>query len=336
MTDASSIMGRIPAFLMAEKYCFYCPAIPIEYGHGAMELRHLRYFIAVAAEENVTRAATRLHISQPPLSRQLRDLEEELGFELFTRGPKSLKLTSAGKLFLVEASKILQTVDEALRVAQTLAGKQTAEIHVGYAPSLTIELLPMALRSFDTRCSGTQVRLYDLSTEEMLERLASESIDVALMIKPIASSLRGLEFRTLRKMAVCLAMHSAHPLAQTAEIGMAQICQERLVSYSKEDYPEYHQWLVKLFRKAGHVLKVGEEHDSSTSLIAAVESGRGVALVQEGFENLCGPRLKLRKLIPPPAPFVVGMAWRKGRMTKVLEHFLAAVNEVTSGKALRR
>src|SRR2546428_5308290 len=102
---------------------------------GGMELRHLRYFVAVAEEQNVTRAAARLHVSQPPLSRQIRDLEDELGIALFDRSAKSVRLTEAGRAFLAEARLVLQRAEDAVEMAQDVAGGKRGEIHVGYAPS---------------------------------------------------------------------------------------------------------------------------------------------------------------------------------------------------------
>ncbi len=136
-----------------------------------MELRHLRYFVAVAEEENVTRAAARLHVSQPPLSRQIRDLEEELGMVLFERKPQSLALTPAGRLFLPEARAVLERAEQAVAMAAALSGKGRTQIHIGYAPSLTIDILPQALRQFQAAAAGVRVRLHDMSTEEMLEGL---------------------------------------------------------------------------------------------------------------------------------------------------------------------
>src|SRR3569623_66009 len=113
-----------------------------------MELRHLRYFAAVAEEQNVTRAAARLHVSQPPLSRQIRDLEDELGVALFEHGAKSVRLTEAGRAFLPEARAALRRVEEAVQMVKAVAKGERGEIHVGYAPSLAVDLLPRALRRF--------------------------------------------------------------------------------------------------------------------------------------------------------------------------------------------
>src|SRR5580704_15409215 len=105
-----------------------------------MELRHLRYFVAVAEEENVSRAALKLRVSQPGVSRQIRDLEDEIGFSLFERSAKSLKLTDAGKVFLTEAREVLAHADEAVKKARAVSGGVTGEINIGYAPSLTVQI----------------------------------------------------------------------------------------------------------------------------------------------------------------------------------------------------
>src|SRR6185436_5643602 len=136
-----------------------------------MELRHLRYFIGVAEEENVSRAALKLHVSQPALSRQVRDLEDELGFPLLERSAKSVRLTQAGGVFLNEARAVLQRAEEAVKAARAVATGQSGELHVGYAPSLTARILPGTLRLFQAELPRLRVRLHDLSTEEMLAGL---------------------------------------------------------------------------------------------------------------------------------------------------------------------
>src|SRR5579864_3131494 len=113
-----------------------------------MELRHLKYFVAVAEEQNVTRAAARLHVSQPPLSRQMRDLEDELGVSLFEHGPKTIRLTPAGRVFLDEARAVLLRADQAIHAARASSATHQAELEVAYAPTLTVEILPAILRQF--------------------------------------------------------------------------------------------------------------------------------------------------------------------------------------------
>src|SRR5207302_3602867 len=118
----------------------------------AVELRHLRYFVAVAEMENVSRAALKLHVYQPALSRQIRDLEDEIGFSLLERTAKSVRLTDAGRAFLDNARALLQNADEAVMKARAVAGAEPTELHVGHSPRLTVEILPKILRHFTGQC----------------------------------------------------------------------------------------------------------------------------------------------------------------------------------------
>jgi DNA-binding transcriptional LysR family regulator len=270
-----------------------------------MELRHLRYFVAVAEEQNITRAAARLRVSQPPLSRQIRDLEEELGVELLTRSARAVRLTEAGRVFLGEARAVLLRADDAVRSARAVGSGASGDLDVGYAPSLAVDLLPRALQTFQEDCPGVRVRLHDLSTEELLAGVRDGDLHAALLVHPGAKALRGVSFEVLRAYPVCVAVGPAHALARSRSITLARLRTERLIGYTRADYPEYHTWLSELFE--GEIPPVSEEHDSVTSLIAAVESGRGVALVSQSLACLAGPRLKLRPLRPSPAPMRVGI-----------------------------
>ena len=296
-----------------------------------MELRHLRYFVAVAEEQNVTRAARRLHVSQPPLSRQIRDLENELGIALFEHGAKAVRLTEAGRVFLTEVRAVLQRAHEAVQIAKATANGQRGEIHLGYAPSLTVQLLPNALRHFQETSPQVRVQLHDLSTQEMLSGLRDGGLHVALLIQVSAKVMTGLTFEELRRYAVCVAAHPTHSLARARKIGVEQVANERLIAYTRADYPEYHAWLSELFGPLKRQPQIAEEHDSATSLIASVEAGRGVALVQQGFDCLTGPRLKVRPLTPAPPPLVAGVAYPKDAHSRVTENFIMAARRAASG-----
>ena len=296
-----------------------------------MELRHLRYFIAVAEKENVTRAAERLHVSQPPLSRQIRDLEDELGIPLFEHGAKAVRLTEAGHVFLSEARAVVERANKAVQMVKAVASGKCGEIHVGYAPLLTVELLPRALRCFQGANPSVRVQLHDMSTQEMLRGLVNGTLHVAFLIQVPAKFLSGLVFDEIHRYAVCIAVSPAHPLGRARKIGLEQVANERLVTYTLADYPEYHAWLSDLFAPLKRHPKIGEEHDSATSLMASVEAGRGVALVQQGFDCLTGPRLKVRPLAPAPRPFVVGIAYRKGVKSPAVRNFIAAARRSDSG-----
>lgn len=280
-----------------------------------MELRHLRYFVAVAEEENVTRAAERLHVSQPPLSRQIRDLEEELGVSLFERSAKSVRLTEAGRVFLNEARAVLDRADQAARTVRAIGSGASGELHVGFAPSLAVDILPRALRQFQEETPGIRVQLHDMSTEEMLTGLRENKIAVALMVEQPAQNLRGLQSVELQCYRVSIAVSPAHPLARLKQIGLDQVLGERMIGYSQKDYPEFQHWFARLPWPKNKSPRIAEEHDSVTSLIAAVESGRGVAIAPDSLACLSGPRLKLIPLQPQPKPFAVIGVWRSADAT---------------------
>src|SRR6478735_4660239 len=146
-----------------------------------MELRHLRYFVAVAEEQNVSRAAKRLHVSQPPLSRQIRDLENDLGVTLFERSAKAIRLTAAGRVFLLEARAVLQRADDAVAFTKAVAHRKRTHIRVGYSFYAAAELLPRALLAFQRTNPGVSVDLSAMPTQEMFRGLRSGDLDLALL-----------------------------------------------------------------------------------------------------------------------------------------------------------
>jgi LysR family transcriptional regulator, benzoate and cis,cis-muconate-responsive activator of ben and cat genes len=296
-----------------------------------MELRHLRYFVSVAEEENVSRAALKLHVSQPGLSRQMRDLEDELGFPLFERSAKSLRLTDAGRAFLPEARAVLQRVEDAVQAARAVATGGRGEIHVGYAPSLTARFLPRTLRAFQAAAPGVRVRLHDLSTQEMLAGLRDTSLQLAFLVR-CPPMLRGLHFEALARDPYFLAVAPKNSLAGKRAVKLAEITREPLITYSRKEYPDAHEGLAVLFAGVKGKPRIAEEHDSVSSLIAAVEAGNGVAIVPESLACTAGLRLKLVPFSPALPPMIIGAAWQKS-LSPIAESFLNCARQAAASKA---
>ena len=292
-----------------------------------MELRHLRYFVAVAETENVSQAALKLHLSQPGLSRQVRDLEDELGFSLLDRTAKSVRLTEAGRAFLTESRAVLQRAQEAVNTARAIARGGHGELQVGYAPSPTVRILPPTLRAFQTQLPGVRVRLHDLSTEEMLTGIREGKLQIAFMVRPGRAMLRGLRFQELARDPMCLAVSPRHGFARLRSIPFGQAASEPLVVFGRKNYPEYHEYLAALFARVKRKPRIAEEHDSATSLIAAVEAGCGVAVVPQTMTCSAGSRLKFIALSPAPEPLVIGAVWSKDGLTAAAEAFLKSAPE---------
>jgi DNA-binding transcriptional LysR family regulator len=276
-----------------------------------MELRHLRYFIAVAEEENVTRAAARLHLSQPPLTRQIQDLEAEIGVDLFERTAKSIRLTEAGRVFLREARAALQRVDEAVLAAQTAGRARRGEIRIGYAPSPTAAVLPAALRELKKRAPAVRVTLHDHSAPEMLAGLRDGRLHAALMMQPSKAAARGVVFEKLRTYPIVAAVAPEHAFAQRRSVPLKSVLAEPLVAYARAEYPDYHEFLARIVGPAAKRLRFAEECDSGMSLIAAIAAGKGVAITASILAETAGRRLRFVPLTPATAPAVVGIAWRR-------------------------
>ena len=293
-----------------------------------MELRHLRYFIAVAEAENVTRAAQRLHVSQPPLSRQIHDLEEELGVSLFDRTGKSLQLNAAGKVFLVEARAVLDRADEAMQTIRALADHHEQSVDVGYAPSLSVQILPQILRRFEQAQPQVRVRLHDLSSGEMLQGLRDGTLHAAFLAMPQKTTRDDLHYLKLQSHPVCVAMPAHHILAKKRKITLTELHHHKLIGYSRSEYTEYHHWLERLGSDTKKPLRLTEEFDSMTSLITAIESGRGIALVSKSLSCFSGPRLQYRPIAPAPEPFHVALAWREKNLKKAIRALIAAAQSV--------
>src|SRR6476646_6204226 len=188
-----------------------------------MELRHLRYFVAVADMENVSRAATqRLHVAQPSLSRQIRDLEDELGVRLLERTAKSVRLTDAGRAFLDEARAILKHTDDAVGKVRTLAGKSEAELHVGDWPLATGRVMPSLLRAYQQAMPNVKVKMHDWPVEKNIAGVRDGRLQLAIIIPPLkANALEELRFEPLFTGRVCLAVSCDHPVAARRSVSLA-------------------------------------------------------------------------------------------------------------------
>ena len=298
-----------------------------------MELRHLRYFVAVAEMENVSRAATqKLYVSQPSLSRQIRDLEDEIGFSLLERTAKSVRLTDAGRAFLDDARALLQNADEAVTKARAVASAEPAELHVGYSPTPFAETLPKTLRGFQRAMPKVHVKLHDWSNKIILDGVRDGRLQLGLITRsPKTSALHDVRFEELFRQRVCVAVAPQHAFARRRAIPLAEVAAEPLIGLTREDYPNYYDLLSIIFSKVKQKPRVIEEHDSMSGVISAVEAGTGVAVAVD-FGYSFGNRVKFLHLTPEPKPFSVGIVARKDRLSPAAEKFWQCAKEAVSAK----
>ena len=236
-------------------------------GTLAMELRHLRYFLAVGEALNFTKAAAQLRVAQPALSRQVQDLEDEIGVDLLRRSPRGVTLTAEGRLFLEEVRELLKRADESVEKVRALVRGEYGELHIGYAPSPTVEILPPALAAFQKAVPRVKVLLHDLSSDELIAGLRNATLELAIMVEPDSEQAAGIEFEVLRTYPVCVALAATHPFAGLKSIPLEKLSAEPLVGLRRKDYPEHYRNLSRIFAPIGVTPRFAVECDSGSSLL---------------------------------------------------------------------
>ncbi len=287
-----------------------------------MELRHLRYFVAVCEALNFTKAAQRLRIAQPALSRQTQDLEDEIGVDLLKRSPRGVTLTAEGKLFFEEARDLLQRADDSVKKVRALARGEYGELHIGYSPTPTIEILPPALAAFQKAVPGVHVSLHDMSSDEMVDGLRRGSIQLAITPLTISERVPDLDFEAIKAYPFCVALPPGHPLTRMKSIPLEKAAAEPLVTLDQKQYPGAHSFLKQLFAPLGIKPRIAVECDSGSSVVAAIEAGRGIGITLPVLKLVTGKRLVYRPLEGATEKISVGIVWVKtGDLTPAGEKF---------------
>ncbi|HUA65280.1 MAG TPA: LysR family transcriptional regulator [Alphaproteobacteria bacterium] len=290
-----------------------------------MELRHLRYFIAVAEELNFSRAAERLHVSQPPLSRQIQDLEWELKVKLFNRNRSEVSLTQEGEKLLSPARKAVQAAESFLQNAKSIGKNRDEErIHIGCTPLGTAQIISGILAWFQTASSCSRAVLHDLSRSRMLGALRTKKLNVALTQRPLRSEMRGFNFETVCQYSVGVLCSKLHPIARQSAIHPSVVSKNKLVLYSAAQFPEYHKWVSKVLGLPKRSLAISQECNDILSLVGCVESGYGVAIVSQAVTAIMGDYVKFVPFGPVIQFLEVGLLYRKNEYNEDVKKLIAA------------
>jgi LysR family transcriptional regulator, benzoate and cis,cis-muconate-responsive activator of ben and cat genes len=296
-----------------------------------VELRHLRYFLAVGEVLNFTKAAARLRVAQPALSRQIQDLEDEIGVDLFRRSPRGVMLTAEGKLFLEEVRELLKHATESVERVRALARGQYGELHIGYIPIPTVEILPPALEVFRKSAPHVKLVLHDLPTDELIAKLRNATLELAIMVQPVGEQTVGIEFEILRNYPWCVALNASHPFARLRSIALEKVATEPLVGLRRKGYSEYYRILDAIFAPVSAKPRIAVECDSESSLVVEVEAGHGIALVTTILKLMSGKRLLYRPLTGTRETQSVGIArGTKGDVSPAGEKFCEILRQISS------
>ncbi|NKF21138.1 LysR family transcriptional regulator [Solimonas marina] len=276
-----------------------------------MELRHLRYFVAVADEGHLTRAASRLGIGQPPLSLQIQQLERELGTALFRRLPRGVALTEAGRAFVDDARRILRDVDQATGRVQRVARGELGRIRVGMINSAPFHpLIPQVIREFRRRYPNVAFSLEERTTPGLVTAVRNENVDLAF-VRPIHGSSEGLIVEPVLDEDMVIALPAGHALAKRRQIPMLALSIEPFVLFSRAVGAGLHDEIVAACRAAGFSPRVVQEASQVTSIVNLVASGLGVSIVPASMQHMHTEGVTFRPIARPIPKARLSMIWRQ-------------------------
>jgi DNA-binding transcriptional LysR family regulator len=296
-----------------------------------MELRHLRYFIAVAEERHFGRAASRLAMAQPPLSMQIKSLEQELGVALFHRGPRGVVLTPAGEAFLPGAYEAIAVTARAADAARRAAAGELGELRIGFVSSAAFGPLPEAVRHFADRHPDVALKLEELSTDIQLRGLLAGTLDVGFFrvgIDFIEAPLDpALGIEAIAREPFVMALPADHQLAAQAAVCLADVRDEAFVNFPRAVNPSLHDQISRYCLAAGFVPRFGQEVRLMQTIISLVAAGLGVALVPASLQRLRRDGVIYRPLVDADVASLVVAVSRLADAPPSLPRFMAIVRE---------
>ncbi len=290
-----------------------------------MELRHLRYFVAVAEELHFGRAAELLRISQPPLSQQIQALEQELGVRLFDRTNRRVSLTDAGRLFLDETRRTLAQVDKSVDVVRRAEQGEIGELQVGFTSSAPFtSILPRAILAFRQAFPAVHLALQEMTSKQVIDAVQDETLQVG-MIRPFALP-PGLQTVELFSEPLVALMHAGHPLAEAGEgLALAELAEEPFVFFPRSYGTGLYDQLLNLARQAGFSPRIAQEANEALTIIGLVAAGLGVSVLPASFRRIRIDGVRFRTLLDKDATTAVWLVKRRQEQSPLAQAFMDLV-----------
>ena len=293
-----------------------------------IDFRRLHYFVVVAEELHFTRAAERLHISQPPLSYQIQQLERELGVLLFERTRHGVQLTDAGRALLEEARRIFGQIEQTVRTVQRVGHGEVGLLTIGFVPSASNSILPDLLRMFHQRFPDVRLFLKEMTPDQVVWGLHNQRIDAGLLYLPLDDSALNV-YSVLREPLVAV-LPATHPLANRSQIALQALANEFFITPSRyASVPGLHSHTTEACRQAGFSPKIAQEAWLMQTIIGLVGANMGVALVPASVQNLHRTGIVYKPLQDVSTQVDMGILWRRDDTLPVLQRFLYVVREMT-------
>jgi DNA-binding transcriptional LysR family regulator len=290
-----------------------------------MELRHLKYFVAVAEELNFARAARRVHIAQPSLTKQIQQLEQELGFPLLYRTKKKVELLDTGHVLLDEAQRLLRQAEKAIQSTQRTHVGQSGRLLIGFSPSAAPEVLPRILRKYHALYPDVVVEVLEITTIKNAESLLESAMSVAVIRSPTFLSREQFCFETIQRERFVVALPDSHPAAKQESIRIKTLASEPLIVPPRQLGWGYSDSIFQIFRDYGIVPRVAEEASGALAVVTLVAGGFGVALVPASLSNLRLPGLTYRPIKGRCRTSDLTLVWQRDSRASTVRAFLEVV-----------
>jgi DNA-binding transcriptional LysR family regulator len=294
-----------------------------------MELRHLRYFVAVAEDLNFTKAAAKLHLAQPSLTRQIHNLEAEIGVRLLSRSQNRVSLTEEGRSFLADARRILALATESILAVQRLSRGETGQLNIAYLSNFDFELLPETLGEFRQTFPHIALNLFDMTPAEQFRALEARKIDLGFVGLQPPATAAGLQWESIGKHRTVVVLPAKHPLAGKRQVNLGALEAMFFVGMSERTHPGFREWLNRTCQQAGFTPRVLQDAELEPSLMNFVAEGLGVALAREHIKKLPHPGVAFRPLVPPVKSDYC-IAWNRNNDSRALQHYIEIVKSLAS------
>jgi DNA-binding transcriptional LysR family regulator len=294
-----------------------------------MELRHLRYFVAVAEDLNFTKAAEKLRLAQPSLTRQIHNLEEELGVRLLNRSKSRVTLTEEGRSFLIDARRLVAQSLESMQAVRRLSRGETGQLNLGYLSKFNFDLLPGTLTEFSRTRPEIAVNLFDMPPAEQLRALDARKIDLGFVGgRPPASHkiLAALAWERIGQHQVVVVLPAKHPLAKQSKIKLRDLKPLFFVTMSESTHPGSRAWLNAVCQQAGFTPRILQDVELESELLSFVAEDLGVALAREQIKHLAHPGVVFRPLAERvKADYWI--AWHQENRSRALQQYIQIVKK---------
>ena len=291
-----------------------------------MELRHLRYFVTLADELHFGRAAERLHIAQPPLSQQIRQLERELGFELFHRTKRKVELSEAGEVFLVEVQQIFRQLEQAILLGRQVSRGEVGQLVVGFVSSAAYNILPDFLLHFRNNNPSINLELHELTTDEQLRWLESGRIDVGFLRPPVNKNI--YESKIVFQESLVIALPENHRLANQDKVSLQCLTKEPFILFHRGLAPGLYDVIISFCQQFDFSPSVAQEAIQMQTIVSLVAADIGVAIVPESLQNLGRTGVVYKYFVEETPQVSIAMIWRKNDLSAILDRFLRVAQDI--------